>query len=158
MVCMWFVCGNFDIFPNLETVININELGLRDTNIMAPKRKNITLAEKEALKLLADNDKIIIKPADMGGAIIIQNKDDYIKEGLRQLSDEKFYIKRDHDMTESHNSSIIEQLEAMRVRGEIREKSARDSGTTSRYTNPEPCNYTSYRKYIRMYHLYQGDQ
>ena len=90
--------------------------------ITAPKRKNITPAEKDALRSLVDNDTIIIKPADKGGAIVVQNKDDYIKEGLRQLSDEKFYIKLDHDMTESHNSKVIEQLEAMRVRGEISEK------------------------------------
>ena len=68
------------------------------------------------------NDTIIIKPADKGGAIVVQNKDDYIKEGLRQLSDAKFYTELDHDMTESHNSKVIEQLEAMRVRGEINEK------------------------------------
>ena len=108
---------------NLETVININELGVLNTKITAPKCKNSTLTEKKALRaLLAGNDTIIIKPADKGGAIVVQNKDDYIKEGLRQLSDEKFYTKLDHDMTETHNLKVIEQLEAMKVGGEISEK------------------------------------
>ena len=85
-------------------------MGLLDTKISAPKQNNISLEEKEALRALAGNDKIIIKPADKGGAIVVQNKYGYMKEGLQQLSDEKFYTKLDHDMTESHNAKVIEQL------------------------------------------------
>ena len=36
---------------------------------------------------------IIIKPADKGSAVVVLNKKDYIAEGMRQLSDTKFYKK-----------------------------------------------------------------
>ena len=65
---------------------------------------------------------IIIKPADKGGAIVVMNRKDYIAEGLRQLNDEKFYQKLEEDPTMENHSKVIDQLEAMRVRGEITQK------------------------------------
>lgn len=52
---------------------------------------NLTRPEFTALHNLAKNDHIIIKPADKGGAIVILNKDDYIFEAERQLSDLTYY-------------------------------------------------------------------
>ena len=40
---------------------------------------------------LKKNEDIVIKPADKGGAIVIMNKEDYIKEGERQLSNKEHY-------------------------------------------------------------------
>ena len=48
-------------------------------------RYNISVKERKAIKNLRQNNNIIIKPADKGGAIVILNKEDYIKEGERQL-------------------------------------------------------------------------
>ena len=72
--------------------------------------KNISTEESKALIHLKNNDKITIKKADKGAAVVIMNRDDYIKEGIRQLSDANFYVKLDHDPTtdninEIHNTS-----------------------------------------------------
>ena len=58
-------------------------------------RYNISIKERKALKNLKQNTNIIIKPADKGGAIVILNKDDYIKEGKRQLQQQQHYKKLD---------------------------------------------------------------
>ena len=100
----------------------MNELGLLETEIKNPRRSNITHLEKEALTSLTSNDMIIIKPADKGGAIVVMNRKDYIAEGLRQLGDEKFYQKLEEDPTMNNHSKVIDQLEAIRVRGEITQK------------------------------------
>lgn len=39
----------------------------------------------------------VIKPADKGGAIVIMNKDDYVKEPYRLLSDRTTYTPLDRD-------------------------------------------------------------
>ena len=56
-------------------------------------RFNTTKAERKAITTLKRNSKIVIKPADKGGAIVIQNVEDYIKEGERQLSNTTHYQK-----------------------------------------------------------------
>ena len=53
---------------------------------------------------------------------MVMNRKDYIAEGLRQLGDEKFYQKLEEDPTMDNHSKVIDQLEAMRVRGEITQK------------------------------------
>ena len=45
------------------------------------------------------NKKTIIKPADKGSAVLIKQRDDYLKEGYKQVADTKFYIKLDHEPT-----------------------------------------------------------
>lgn len=56
-----------------------------------PKKSNRTPLEMKALENLTNNEHIIIKPADKGGGIAIQNKDIYIKEALRLLFDSPTY-------------------------------------------------------------------
>ena len=45
----------------------------------------------EALLNLWQDDTIVIKQADKGGALVIQNRTDYVAECLRQLEDERYY-------------------------------------------------------------------
>ena len=68
--------------------------------------RNISPAERRALKELQTNPKIVIKAADKGSAIVILNSDDYKREALRQLSVDKFYIKIPHDLTDKHQTAI----------------------------------------------------
>lgn len=77
--------------PSIQTFCRIVEgeiLGKYKSN--APY-SNISLNEKLAIQELSRDTDIIIKPADKGGAIVVQNMADYQKEAYRQLNDEEFY-------------------------------------------------------------------
>ena len=56
---------------------------------------------------LKKNTNIIIEPADKGGAIIIMNKQHYIKVGERQLKNQQHYRKLD-DYEETKKTFIKE--------------------------------------------------
>ena len=60
---------------------------------------NLSAGDRRAIKSLQNNDDIIIKPADKGGAVTVQDKDNYTAEAQRQLSDDKFYTPLTSDPT-----------------------------------------------------------
>lgn len=58
-----------------------------------PEKLNLTKNELEALKQLKQNRNIIIKPADKGSMVVVQEKINYIIEVDRQLNDDQYYQK-----------------------------------------------------------------
>ena len=54
-------------------------------------KSNLTYDERTALKQLSRNKNIVIKNADKGGAVVIQDATNYEAEALRQLEDITFY-------------------------------------------------------------------
>lgn len=60
---------------------------------------NLTVAETRALDSLIYATDIVIKSADKGGGIVVQNRDDYIAEAYRLLSDKTTYTKLPKDPT-----------------------------------------------------------
>ena len=104
---------------NLESFITINELELsKNLNKRTPKQ-NITDGEKLAIKQLAKDKNIIIKQADKGGSIVIQNTTDYIHEAQRQLSDTNTYQKLTKDPTVEHNELINQRIDQLTQNLEI---------------------------------------
>ena len=82
------------------------------------KRKNnrkfkINLKKEEVITIntLRNNKDIVIKPANKGGNIVIMNKEDYIKEGLRQLSDTNHYEILEEDPSQNYNNQIYQVLQ-----------------------------------------------
>ena len=57
---------------------------------------------------LTENKHIVIKIADKGSHVVIQNKSDYMDEGLRQLSENKFYKQIDTDLASAHRTQVQE--------------------------------------------------
>ena len=76
-----------------------------------PLHSNLSDRHKSALDNLKNNDSITIKPADKGGAIVVQNTKDYIKECNRQLTDQNFYKQIDKDPTTKFNNTIKSTLQ-----------------------------------------------
>ena len=69
--------------------------------------------------MLSNNKQIVIKPDDKGGAVVICDRQDYVNEGLRQLSDDSFYIETPTDLTQDHHKQIVEILDKMLAEGHI---------------------------------------
>ena len=90
----------------LESFITLNEFALNKCTLTAPPRQNFSSDEKRALAELSEAHNIIIKPADKGSAVVIQNLEDYIAEGHRQLSNPNFYVETPIDLTHLHNEHI----------------------------------------------------
>ena len=107
------------LVSNLEHFITKNHLDLSDTKIPKNKFNNISKDERTAIKNLSTDKSIVIKQADKGGAVVVMNRNDYIKEGKRQLSDNKFYIQTENDLTEDHYKSIETKVNDMHIKGEI---------------------------------------
>ena len=108
--------------PNLEAMAAANEINLQSLTPRSPKIQNLTRLEKQCLAELQSRSDIIIKPADKGSSVVLQNREDYIKEGVRQLNDTKFYRKTDTDLTASHSEQITRTLQQMQDLGEISTK------------------------------------
>jgi hypothetical protein len=96
-----------------------NELEFNQRPNFNQPRDNLTHGEREAIKNLRSNNQIVIKPVDKGGAVCVMDRDEYLKEGYRQLSDTNFYQKVDHDLTPTHTRQINDFIDKMLTDGEI---------------------------------------
>ena len=102
------------------------------------KNHNLSKGEKLAmneLKTLVQNKIIRISPADKGGAMVVQDFDQYIKEAKRQLDDKVTYEKLDKNPTieickESNN--LVDILKSNKCISEKCEEWARTDPLTVR--------------------------
>ena len=106
----------------LEAFASCNETQIySDTKYRRPK-DNLTLSERKALKELKSLSHIVIKPADKGSAVVLLNREDYLTEGLRQLSDPKFYREIPVDLSNDHMEAISREVNRMHESKEISQK------------------------------------
>ena len=83
---------------------------------------NLTVEEREALKSLRNDPSIIIKEADKGSAVVIWDREDYIREAMTQLGDKDVYSEIDDIPLSGINKQIEEVLGDMLRNKEITEK------------------------------------
>ena len=107
---------------SLELFFRQNEVDLLRHKVPPSKFHNLTRDENLALKSLSQKKAIVIKPADKGGAVVVLNTTDYIKEGLRQLSDVNFHIQTPTDLTHTHTEDINTFLKTLLDDEEIDDK------------------------------------
>lgn len=77
--------------PSIQTFCRMVEGEILENYKDKTHYSNISPNEKLAIQELSEDTSIIIKPADKGGAIVVQNMSDYKREAYRQLDDEEFY-------------------------------------------------------------------
>lgn len=122
--------------PNFETFAMLNELAIGKEPIRAPNNPNLTREGQISLRNLAADDTIVIKQADKGGCLVLWDREDYITEGLRQLSDVNFYRALTSDPTKTHWEQIEGSLAKLRDAGQIGKK-VFEAIHTDKYRCPE---------------------
>ena len=77
--------------PEITQLINKNLLALTHWRPLPHSTPNISQEQQQIIKTLGNSQHIVIKPADKGGQIVIQDRDNYILEAHRQLNDNTYY-------------------------------------------------------------------
>ena len=97
-----------------DKLININESGKNYPNLFKD--------EREALKSLMNDNEIIIKPANIGSAVVIWSEHEYLLEASNQLSDTNVCCKSNSSTLQKVNSEIKSVLRDMFNLKEIDQK------------------------------------
>ena len=84
-----------------------------------PVTDNLTPEERAALISLRQRSDIVIKPADKGGAVVVWDRNLYLQEADRHLSDTSFYEKLDRDFTMDYNKTICAVVKEAITKGEL---------------------------------------
>ena len=88
---------------NMDEAIELHlsslEEKLMKVEVEVPKDKfnNLTKSERKALYDLKNDKSIVIKSADKGSPVVVWDREDYIKEAEKQLSDEQVYEEVSND-------------------------------------------------------------
>ena len=80
-----------DIPPELKQLMRQDIRTLSQIPGHLREKNNLTKEQVKALRTLADNDQIVIKPADKGSSIVILDRHQYLLEGERQLNNQEHY-------------------------------------------------------------------
>ena len=105
--------------PTLKAFCDNVKKDLLDFKPQVADKCNLTKKEIRAISDLKKNPDIIIKKADKGSSIVVMNKVDYINEGLKQLSDQRYYLEQPGDLTDKHHSDIQKLLKRFESSGDI---------------------------------------
>lgn len=82
-----------NIVTSTETLFSASKIDKGFNKIFYYHKNNLSNSEKTALNNIRNNNSIIIKPADKGGATVVMNHSSYLAEAYRQLNDAKYYTK-----------------------------------------------------------------
>ena len=116
-----------------ETIRKITD-NISNIQVQKPKN-NLTDPEVAALKNLRRNPNIVIKPADKGSAAVVMDRQNYINEGYRQLSDARYYKKIDSPIFHDTGRKINDILFDLQTRNVI---SAKQYNYLMAEENPRP--------------------
>ena len=128
------------ISPSILQLCNNLTSLLNDTQQQHTHRPtpNLTQAEKRALKQLKSDISVILKPADKGGKLVLQHRDHYQLEALRQLNDREFYKPLSAPIYLQTAALIKRTVNSMRHQGFINK---RQQHFLSPPSNPRPRHF-----------------
>ena len=77
------------------------------------KLSNLSKEEWTALINLKNQNDLVIKAADKGGATVVWRTDLYQQEAIRQLSDPTFYTKVNKDLTPANQKIVKDTIQEL---------------------------------------------
>ena len=69
-------------------------------------RINLSKEERTAIHTIEEKRNVVIKDADKGSAIVVMDRERYINEALRHLSDDKCYSRLHSDPTQEYANEL----------------------------------------------------
>lgn len=78
--------------------------------------------ERQALTKLKNNQQIVIRSADKGGGIVVQDYTDYHFEALKILSDPDYYVKIDYDPFPAQQKTLEAMISQALANGVVTKK------------------------------------
>ena len=94
-------------------------MGMADS--FNPTYNNLTREERSALRNLREDTSVVIKEADKGSAVVVWDRDDYIREANSQLQDSEVYEETSLD-SKFLSDIIFQTLNKMKFKEEITDK------------------------------------
>ena len=102
----------------IETYLSSLEEGLLDIDISSKRFNNLIEKECNAPYNLRDDPPITMEGADKGSAVVVWDRDDYLKEATKQLEDKDVYEEMRNDPTTFINT-IMRALEKIKIRRDL---------------------------------------
>ena len=81
----------------IELYLSSLEEKLMKVEVPKDKFNNLTNSERKPLYDLKNDKSIVIKSADKGSAVVLWDREDYIKQAEKQLGDEEVYEEVSND-------------------------------------------------------------
>jgi len=103
--------------PLVEGTLNQIKMALTEINTTQHLRPNLTIEERKALKNLSNNQNLVINSADKSSTVVVQNKEDYIRENLEHLNDQTTYQPLEGDPTDHICQQIKQKLQELKSKG-----------------------------------------
>ena len=98
----------------IKTYLSSLEERLLDIETSSKRFNNLTKEERNALYNLRDDPTIIIKGSDKDSAVVVWDREDYLKEASNQLEDKDVYEEVQNDPSTLINT-IMHTLEKIRI-------------------------------------------
>lgn len=113
----------------IEAIASISDATAQAASKISPtanpsNKINLTAEERNALIRLKNNEKIVIKPADKGGAVVIMDKEAYKAEAYRQLNNEFYYKPIERPLANKTAPKINKIISDLQCTGCISDKQA----------------------------------
>ena len=108
-------------------------------------KNNLSQRQKIALRKLRKRKDIVIKKADKGSTVVIQDRQDYIEMGLEHLSDRDTYNELEEDQTKQVANEVTQAIRAMYQEGQI-------DKPTAEYLLPPPMVRTQEMYFLKKIH------
>ena len=137
----------------IETYLSCLKERLLDVEIPSKRLNNLTKNVRNAMYSLKDDESIIIKGADKGAAVIVWEREDYLKEASKQLEGKEVYLEVPNDSSALVSTSS-KYLEKMRKRDDL----SQDTLNYFLVKGSKFVRFTYYLKSINGYMMYLGDQ
>ena len=111
-----------NIDASIEVYLSKLEDEILNLSAHGSNYSNLTVDEQEALRDLSRDRTVIIKGADKGSAVVVWDRDDYLKEAGNHLGDTETYEKVENDPFPDLIQLVSNSLCELKRKGEIDEK------------------------------------